>query len=62
MEERENEGINEEVCGVLWNLLENWKRLEFLEIGNLVVCEGRKEIRKKEKGKVFIKEKIFSLT
>jgi len=47
--ERERRALMVEVCGVLWSLLENWKRLEFLEIGNLVACEGRKG--KQEKGK-----------
>ena len=50
-------GINGEVCGVLWSLLENWKRLEFLEIGNLVVVEKGRDIRKKEKGKEMIKRR-----
>ena len=54
--EREEEGINEEGCGVCWNFWIFWRRRYF---GNLV--EGKKERkRKKEKGKEFVKEKIFS--
>ena len=45
-----------EVGGILEEngILENWK------IGILVACGGRKEIRKKEKGKEINNEKIFS--
>ena len=40
---RERKGaLMVEVGGRVWVLLEIWKRLEFLEIGNLVACGGRK--------------------
>ena len=50
-----------EVCGVLWSLLENWKRLEFLKIWNS--CGLWRKERNKEKGKrkrIYKREDIFS--
>ena len=58
--ERKRGAFNEEVGGSVWSLLEIWEKMEFWKIGILVDCGGRKEIRKKEKGKEIIKEKIFS--
>ena len=62
MGERERDALNEEVGGSWWNCVEVkfWKSLEFLENGKACGCGGRKEIKKKEKGKEIINEDIFS--
>ena len=51
MEEREKEGINEEVCGVLWSLLENWKNWNFWKLEILWLVKEGKENKRKEKEK-----------
>ena len=60
MGKREKKALMVEVGGSEWRgkieILENW------EIGILLACGGRKEIRRKEKGKEIYKEKIFSWT
>ena len=60
--ERETRALMVEECGVLWSLLENWKRLEFWKLEILWLVKEGKENREKEKGKRTYKEKIFSLT
>ena len=59
MEERKREALMVEECGVLWNLLENWKRLEFwkLEILWLWRKEGNKEKGKRKRN--YKREDIF---
>ena len=49
MGERENEGINGEVCGVLEKVGRSLDFWNFWKIEFLLDCEGRKEL--KEKGK-----------
>jgi len=51
MEEREKRGIYEEECGKL-EKVGIWEKVK--------ACGGRKEKEKKEKGKEFINEDIFS--
>jgi len=59
MGERERDALNEEVGGSWWNFGESGI-IEKLENGKACGCGGRKEIKKKEKGKEIINENIFS--
>ena len=59
--ERERRALMVEECGALWNLLENWKRLEFWKFGKS--CGLWRKERNKEKGKrksIYKREDIFS--